>query len=867
MSEHIRESMYMDKNVTKLIRRGFLSIMIICVVVFVLLTTFMSKKTEESIVEVSDIYMSEMNMQIQQKFSAIMGLCLDRVEGIIKGTPPSEMEITDGMLEVMRKDAQIRNFTWLGLYTSEDEIQTVYGGEMLIDGEEDIRHYLDLDGKVITRGTDSSGNKILLLGVTVEYQLKNGGRSIALIAGIPMDFLKNSLFLDEEKATLYSHVIDSSGNFIIRSSDAYRENYFDRIREEYEELDGKVAENYVQELQAAIDAGMDYSTLFLTKGKVQHLYCSPLSENAQWYLITNMPEGVLDESITKLDSMRTLIMIGSAAAIMLAMSVIFILYYKLSQQQMKNLVAAQKEAVAAQREAVAANMAKSEFLSNMSHDIRTPMNAIIGMTEIALRNMQDSLRVEDCLHKVKLSSKHLLGLINDVLDMSKIESGKMTLSMEPMSLRETMDDIVNIIQPQIKERKQYFDIFIDKIIAEVVFCDSVRLNQVLLNFLSNAVKFTPEGGRIEVRLFQEASPKGEEYVRTHFRVTDTGIGMSEEFQRKIFDTFTREETDQVHKITGTGLGMAITKCIVDLMGGTIELHSGQGKGSDFHVTVDLKKEQVREEDMKLPPWRILVVDDNEMLCSSAAINLEELGVHAEWMTDGRKALDRIEERNKENRDYQFVLIDWKMPLMDGMEMVRELRKRVGKEIPVFLMSAYDWGEIEEDAKAACIEGFIPKPLFKSTLYEHLSKYVDGFREETEEKEEQLVDFTGKQILLSEDIELNWEIANEILSETGMLLDRAENGKECLEMFERSEVGRYDAILMDIRMPVMNGYDATKAIRALDRPDKDLPIIAMTADAFSDDAQHCLEVGMNAHIPKPLDVKECMRVLSKYLNKE
>lgn len=847
----------MDKKVTRLVQRGFISTALICIVVFVLLTELMSYKTQESIKEISNIYMSEMNTQIQQKFSVIIGLCLERVEGIVKGTPATEMKLTEEMLETMERDAKIRNFIWLGFYMEDNSIDTIYGGELKIDGAEDIREYLDKDGRAIMRGTDEEGNKILLLGSMVEYNLGNEEKSTALLAGISMDFLKESLFLDEKDAMLYSHIIDSDGSFIVRSSGAYRQNYFERIREEYMEYEGKHTEDYVQELEAAIKSNSDYSTLFQTEDGVQHLYCSALSENSNWYLITAMPEGILDETITKLDSIRLMIMIGSAAAIMATMSVIFLLYYRFSQQQMKSLAAAQ-------REAVAANMAKSEFLSNMSHDIRTPMNAIIGMTEIALRNMQDNGRIEDCLHKVKLSSKHLLGLINDVLDMSKIESGKMTLSMEPMSLRETMDDIVNIIQPQVKDRKQYFDIFIDKILAEVVFCDSVRLNQVLLNFLSNATKFTPEGGRIDVFLYQEESPKGEDYVRTHFRVKDTGIGMSEEFQQKIFDTFTREETDQVHKITGTGLGMAITKCIVDLMGGTIKVHSEQGKGTDFHVILDLRIERIREEDMKLPAWNILVVDDNEMLCSSAVINLEELGAHAEWTVDGEEALRMVEERHRANDDYHFVLIDWKMPVMDGMQMVRELRRRVGNGIPVFLMSAYDWAEIEEEAKESSVEGFIPKPLFKSTLFEHLNRYADGYMEE-EKDDGQEVDFTGKHILLSEDIDLNWEIASEILSETGMLLDRATNGKECVEMFEKSEVGHYDAILMDIRMPVMNGYDATVAIRSLNRADVGLPIIAMTADAFSDDAQHCIEVGMDAHIPKPLDVKECMCVLSKFLN--
>lgn len=409
-----------------------------------------------------------------------------------------------------------------------------------------------------------------------------------------------------------------------------------------------------------------------------------------------------------------------------------------------------------------------------------------------------------------------------------------------------------------------FDIFISQIKCEDVYCDAVRLNQILLNLLSNAVKFTPDGGRIDVHLYQEPSPCGEDYVRTHFKVVDTGIGMSKEFQEKIFDTFERENTEQVNNITGTGLGMSITKCIVDLMGGMIELHSEKDKGSEFHIILDLKSVQVKEDEMKLPEWNILVVDDNEQLCSSAAANLEDLGVHAEWTLDGKKAVQMIEQRHDKNDDYHFVLIDWKMPNMDGMQTIHEIRKSVGKEIPVFMISAYDWSDIEEEAKASEIEGFISKPLFKSTLYHRLIQYTDKAEKTVVEKEGQDTDFEGKHVLLAEDIDLNWEIANEIFSAVGLVLERAVNGLECVEKFQASKPGFYDAILMDIRMPVMNGYDATKAIRALNRPDHELPIIAMTADAFSDDAQHCLECGMNAHLPKPLDIKECMRVLEKYL---
>lgn len=425
-----------------------------------------------------------------------------------------------------------------------------------------------------------------------------------------------------------------------------------------------------------------------------------------------------------------------------------------------------------------------------------------------------------------------------------------------------MESIVNIVQPQIRERKQHFDIFIRDIQAENVYCDGVRLNQVLINLLSNAIKFTPSGGRINVYLTQENSPLGNSHVRCHFRVKDTGIGMSPEFQKKIFDTFSREES-KVQKIEGTGLGMSITKVIVDMMGGTIEVESEQGAGSEFHIVADFEKALVDEMDMVLPPWRLLVVDNNEDLCQSAASALKEIGVNAEWALDGESAVRMVEEHYKKHTPYDIVLLDWKMPGMNGLETTRRIRRIVGDELPILIISAYDWSDIEDEARAAGAHGFISKPLFKSNLYLGLSKYMDGDTREECPKEE-AVHFDGLRILLAEDNELNWEIAQDILAEAGFEIDWAENGQICVDKFRQSEPGYYDAVLMDIRMPVMNGYEAAKALRSMDRPDAELPIIAMTADAFSEDIQHCLECGMNEHVAKPIDIQKLMKLLKIYL---
>lgn len=829
---------------------------LVCVVVFVSLTYVMTNKTKESIREISEIYMEEVNTQLQQKFESIISLRLEQVSGIVSSVSQDSPEYKEKMEEKLTDSASIRNFTYLGFCTADGRLVKIFGDDIDFSSRSDVVETLQTKKEIVAQGINEQGDKFLMLGQPAAYTLEDGEKTAALVAGISMDYLTRVLYLDEENGRVYSHIIDKEGYFVVRSGDAFRSNYFERIMEIYDVYNGKEKEDYARLLREAMDVHGIYSDNISVGGEEQQIYCAPLSDNTTWYLISVMKTSVLNEAITRLDKVRLGIMLASSMIILIAMVVVFVKYMQLATEQMRNLDKAK-------REAVRASHAKSEFLSSMSHDIRTPMNAIIGMTEIAMKNSDNPERIEDCLKKVLLSSKHLLGLINDVLDMSKIESGKMTLNMNPLSLKEIMDDAVNIMQPQVKAKHQYFDIFIRDILSEEVYCDEVRLNQVLINLLSNAVKFTQEEGRIDVYLYQEPSAKGGEYVCTHIEVVDNGIGMSKEFQEKIWDAFSRDDSDVVQRTTGTGLGTAISKKIVDLMGGKIELVSEPGKGSTFHIILDLKKAESIQE-MKLPAWNILVVDDNEQLCLSAVSNLEELGVHAEWTMDGRNAVEMIAERHRRNDDYRFVLIDWKMPNMDGLQTIHEIHKRVGKDIPIFLISAYGWNEIEEEIVNTGIEGFIAKPLFKSTLYHGLKKYVEGNAAKEEKKETEELDFAGIRILLAEDIDINWEIADELLSAFGFETERAENGQVCVDMFKQSEVGYYKLILMDIRMPVMDGYDATRAIRALERGDKDLPIIAMTADAFDNDVQICLDCGMNAHVAKPIDMKELLQVLRKFL---
>ena len=460
----------------------------------------------------------------------------------------------------------------------------------------------------------------------------------------------------------------------------------------------------------------------------------------------------------------------------------------------------------------------------------------------------------------------MLGLINDVLDMSKIESGKLTLTLEAISLKEVVEGVVGIIQPQIKTKKQSFDVHIENITVENVYCDSVRLNQVLLNLLSNATKYTPEGGSIQLSLFEEASPRGENFVRTHLKVKDNGIGMSPEFLQRIYESYSRADEARIHKTEGAGLGMAITKYIVDAMGGTIDIRSELNKGTEFHITIDLEKAALPEADMVLPPWNMLVVDDDAVLCQTAVSALKSIGVNAESTLSGESAMKRIVQRHRQHNDYQIILLDWKLPDMDGLQIAREIRRSFGSEIPILLISAYDWTEFEEEAREAGISGFISKPLFKSTLFYGLRQYM-GLEATHQPASGNGAGLSGSRVLLAEDNELNWEIASELLSDLGVELEWAEDGQICLDKFRESPEGYYDFILMDLRMPHMTGYEAAQAIRGLNRADSvSVPIIAMTADAFAEDIQRCLECGMNAHIAKPIDVAELTRLLKKHSRK-
>lgn len=513
-----------------------------------------------------------------------------------------------------------------------------------------------------------------------------------------------------------------------------------------------------------------------------------------------------------------------------------------------------------------ANVAKSNFLSHMSHEIRTPMNAIIGMTTIALSKLGDRPRVEDCLQKISESSKHLLSLINDVLDMSKIENGKLSISNEPFNLPQCVHNISDLIQPQAQARGISFDIY-QQADVEKLYGDPLRLNQILINILSNALKFTPKGGKITLNI--EHANKTEKSVILRFIVADTGIGMSEEFQKRIFKPFEQASSKITMRYGGTGLGMSITWNLVSLMGGDIEVQSKEGEGTTFIVELPFQYAEERAPtNDKLPEMRVLIIDDDAGTCEHAALLLDKMGMKTDWALSGPEGIEKIRKAGLHGRPYDVCFVDWKMPGMDGAETARRVRQIIGDDMTIIIISAYDWSSIEEQARADGINDFIAKPFFSSSLRDALlasTRKLDAQSKRDKRESKSTSDFAGKRALLVEDNEFNKEIALEFLNMAGIDADYAENGKIALDMFEKSPPGYYDIIFMDIQMPVMDGYEAAKLIRADSHPDAaTIPIVAMTANAFSEDVQRALQAGMNDHIAKPIDIKELFKKFSTYL---
>ncbi|MBQ6152899.1 MAG: response regulator [Ruminococcus sp.] len=658
-------------------------------------------------------------------------------------------------------------------------------------------------------------------------------RDAILLRVLPIAELEEKwIFPKEEFANAELSMIDADGDYIIKGHSYKNSNLFEFYRS-YNVVDTAKAE----ELFGEITSTTGSTTMLNSRGEECILAFTPIAATEGWTLLSFMP--MKDLSVDT----ENWLLIGVVSA-----GLVILFVFDLAVMFLFN-----KKLQSAAKEAAAASRAKTDFLSMMSHDIRTPMNAIIGLTTIAEKNIEDTKSVQENLRKITLASNHLLTLINDILDISKVESGKLNFCPQTFSIVETAENLVNLSQPMIKEKNIEFSFRVGKIDVEYIYADQLRLNQIYINILSNAIKYTEPGGSVWVDMREEASAKPG-CVRLIYVVADTGIGMSPEYMATQYQPFTRQTDSRVNRIQGTGLGLAITKQMVDLLGGIIDCESEQGKGTTFTVTLDLPIADRQRDDMKLEPIDVLVVDDDEIFLETAVDTLDSLGVEADRAGSGPEAIGMIRRRHEAGRDYRIVILDWKMPEVDGVETIRRIREEADKDLPILLISAYDWSDIEDQAKEAGANGFVSKPLFRSTLYDKINEIL-GTVANSVELENDYSDIAGMNILVAEDNDINWEIISTLLGMYGITAERAENGRICVEKLSAAAKDSFDLVFMDIQMPEMNGLDATRTIRVLDDPwASSVPIIAMTADAFSENVTECLNAGMNGHIAKPIDIK-------------
>ncbi len=677
--------------------------------------------------------------------------------------------------------------------------------------------------------------------VTLNDPESGTSKTAVLLRVVPISVLEQKWVYPQERfENAELSMIDANGDYILKGY-SFKNSSFFEFYKSYNPSDPASS----KELLDRITSSSGSISLFDSHGQECILAFTPVSATAGWTLLGLVPAKNLHVDI---ENWKLFGFVFAGLLLLFLCDMFFMLYLNRRLQL-------------AAKEAESANKAKTDFLSTMSHDIRTPMNAIIGLTTIAEKNIGDVESTKESLRKISLASNHLLTLINDILDISKVESGKLKLSPLTFSIVETVENLINISQPMIKEKNIEFTFHINRFEKEYLYTDQLRLNQVYINILSNAIKYTEPGGRVSVELREEKSDKPG-CIQLTYVVADTGIGMSPEFMATMYQPFSRQIDSRVNSVQGTGLGLAITKQMVDLMGGTIECQSEQGKGTTFTVVLDIPVADRQRDDMQLEPIDVLIVDDDETMLETAVDTLESLGATAEQARSGLEALGMIEHRHLSGRDYGVVIVDWRMPDIDGLETISRIRSEINTSIPILLVSAYDWSDIEDKAKEAGANGFVSKPLFRSTLYDKINDLI-GKESTSQEPEDDYSDLQGLHILIAEDNDVNWEIISAMLSMFGITTDRAENGRVCVDMMSKAAEGSYQLIFMDVQMPEMNGLDATRAIRKLENPwASSIPIVAMTADAFSENVMECLNAGMNGHIAKPIDIKLVIKEIRK-----
>ena len=688
-----------------------------------------------------------------------------------------------------------------------------------------------------------------------------------VLATMNIEELGSELKIDSYGGKGYSSIIDEAGNYIVNVSTSHNFLTYDNFFEDMEGAEIQGHDSAASVLAEAREKGFCSDTYTLD-GK-EYIAVATNLEDVDWVLVSVVPMEVFS-GVTQSIMNVTYVLLGAVVAVVAAVLILM----ARSRRQKADLAYAEErtrhlETIEEQHEALnnalalaeSANRAKTTFLNNMSHDIRTPMNVIIGYTGLASSHIDNKEQVQDYLAKIGQSSEHLLSLINDVLDMSRIESGKVSIKEDNEDLGEILHTLRNIVQADINGKQ--LDFFLDTDVThQYISCDKLRLNQVLLNILSNSIKYTQPGGMVSLRV-KETGLTESGYGKYEFRIKDNGMGMSEEFLKTIYEPFTRVKSSTVSGIQGTGLGMAITKNIVDMVGGTIEIFSKEGEGTETVLNFAFRLADAPDTETyriaQLEGLKSLVVDDDISACQNIAKMLRDAGMRSEWCTSGKEAVVRTGEAVRLGDLFKVYIIDWMMPDMNGIETTRRIRQIVGDQAPIIVLTAYDWADIEEEARAAGVTAFVSKPLFPSDLRNVLNKCCGEPVDEAPGQKKDF-NFTGKKTLLVEDNEMNREIAAEILEEAGLTVDTAENGELAVKAIEEKGPDYYDFVLMDIQMPVMNGYEATKAIRALPGGGK-VTIIAVSANAFEEDIRESLSMGMDAHVAKPINVNTLFETMS------
>ena len=841
-----------------------LIVLALCVTAFLWLSSKTETMTVETGTSLSSLYLREMTMQTINHLDTSLESGFSRLSTIAVNVPENGLTDDAELQEFLRTAEERNNFDYLAFLDSEGMCHGV-------DGTYPAASRISFTGSLLSGRTNMVsyneaflGTNMIFMGVHCEPIRLGESELVAIISGFLMDDFSDRLALQRPDDHTYSSIINTDGSYVIRNSvhsgAASGVNFFSEL-----ESGAKMGGNYSTEaFRSDVMNGKEGLISYSMGDDYVYLYYAPI-DGTEWYMLTELPFEFMQGAVNDMaDSLGVYTFIAFIPVI-LSILCIFIIYVLHVHRNERELYKANEAMHNAQLRAENANLAKSEFLSRMSHEIRTPMNGIIGMTAIARQNLEDPAKVEDCLKKVSYSSNHLLTLINDVLDMSKIESGKVELRHETFDFRRFLETLSITYHSQAEAKGIEYETILKGHVDEELVGDSLRLNQILANLISNALKFTKSGGKIHLTVEQFYSD--DETVKLRFAVSDTGCGIKKENFGKIFESFEQENKDVTKNYGGTGLGLSIVRRFSELMGGTVSVESVYGSGSTFTVELPFGKAseipEVHYENLK-----VLVVDDDKDMCDHILSILDSMKVRcAEAVDNGYQAAAQVQLAHAEDDDYDVCFIDWRMPELSGFETARRIKETAGDSTAVIIISAYDTTEVEPLAKDAGFEGVISKPLFTSTIAAALETVKsDKPMFDMNPVHGAHFDFRGRHILLAEDNALNREIATELLgTSTGAEIDCAENGSEALEMFCNSAVGYYDLILMDIQMPVMDGIAAAKAIRLLKRSDaKTVPIFAMTANAFSEDEEKSIEAGMNAHISKPIDVKKVYEKMAEVL---